>query len=138
MARFLALFVLLPAFALAVVNLKPYDQTAKRMLAKIDANGDKSLSRSEMEAIVGHADTNKDQKVTGAEFNVWVDKYLPAQKAVSQAVFKLFDTNGDNSLNKHDFDVFFNRMDANKNHSVSESEFVAYWVNIFKNLEAQG
>ena len=104
------------------------------MLAQLDANHDKQLSKEELNAMFDKVDANADGQITWEEGK----KFHETQRAEMmnkmkeafspENIFKKLDKNGDGKLSKEDDIKFWDRLshaDADKDGSVSKEELEA-------------
>ncbi|XP_064616683.1 uncharacterized protein LOC135480703 [Liolophura sinensis] len=117
------------------IDFKPYDKTAASMFKAEDHNGDGVLSRNETVGSFVKFDFNGDGRIERLEYACYQYNVHPALGNFAHALFDEYDTDDDHHLNTHDLESLSYRMDTNNDGNVVESEFVAFWVQLFKKYE---
>lgn len=127
MSRLAILLVCLPALALCAVD---WNAVAVSSFTKIDANKDGSLEKPEVERYFSQTyDTNNDGKVTKPEY-VAVITAGNTDAATIRGLTNLFDAldfNNDNTIDKIDNDILFDRIDGDNNRHVSQQEYTLWF-----------
>jgi len=131
----LALVLLLPAWASAQLDLKPYNRTASIMFTISDANRDGILTLTEIDSNFQTYDRDNDGKISRYEYTSHVDQNSPSLHAFSHGLYDIYDVDNDDVLELHDFESFFKLMDANGDGAVVEPEYVRYWIILLEALE---
>ncbi|XP_062601556.1 visinin-like protein 1 [Saccostrea cucullata] len=91
-----------------------------------DLNDDNIIDAKDLNPMYNVFDTDGDGQVTANEFaEKWIGIILEAPLAV---LFERADVNKDNILTKHEFSLYFSSFDTNGDHSVTRTEFEHGWV----------
>merc|ERR1711915_453217 len=105
------------------------------MFLESDVNGDGKMTQDEINEVFKGYDTNKDGRVSRHEYTSFTDQHTPSLHALSHALYDIYDVDNDHHLDKHDFENFFQLIDADGNDIIDEGEFIQYWTKIFIDLE---
>ncbi|XP_064617096.1 uncharacterized protein LOC135481094 [Liolophura sinensis] len=100
-----------------------------------DHNGDGVLSRNETVGSFVKFDFNRDGRIERLEYACYQYNVHPDLGNFAHALFDEYDTDNDHHLDMHDIESLSYRMDTNNDGNVVESEFVAFWVQLFKKYE---
>ncbi|XP_059162550.1 calcium-binding protein NCSA-like [Physella acuta] len=127
-------------FTLALINLKPYDQTASVMFNMVDHDQDGDVNRNELDQAFKAYDTNGNGRISKQEYVSYVEQIIhdTSYRHLMLATFDIIDVDNDHILDHHDFDNFFSLMDSDSNNLVSLAEYVRYWSALFPDLENLG
>ncbi|XP_059162565.1 uncharacterized protein LOC131945947 isoform X3 [Physella acuta] len=135
MSLLYALLIVLPAMALAQVDLKPYNLTATALFLNIDTNQNGEITLQEIDASFRGYDANHNGRVSRQEYTSYVDAHQPELHPLSHALYDIYDVDSDDQLDLHDFENFHKLMDGDGSGIVSHFEFVRYWSILFTDLE---
>lgn len=135
---FVLLVVCVIDVSYGAVSLKPYNETASGMFAATDYDSDGVITRVEIEASFDKYDANGDGKESRHEYTEFVCATSPILYQLSHYLYDEYDSDGDHHLEKHDYDALFDKMDTDKDGSVTEDEFISYWEVVFPKYETVG
>ncbi|XP_059162570.1 uncharacterized protein LOC131945953 isoform X2 [Physella acuta] len=130
-----ALLFALPAMAMAIDTLKPFNYTATVMFIEGDKNHDGFIDRQELDAIYRGYDANNNGRISRQEYTQYIQAHAPNLYQVSHALYDIYDVDNDDQLDHHDFDNFYALMDGNGDGTVSHFEYVRYWTILLEDLE---
>ncbi|BFZ04023.1 hypothetical protein BsWGS_07062 [Bradybaena similaris] len=125
-----ALLVVLPALMVAV----PPPNLADNLFKVLDPSGDGKISKTEAETYFLSYDTNKDGKITLAEFSANVDKVDLSFAGHETALYGLLDSTGDGGVTKSELDVVFNLVDKDSNNIIDRPEFDAAFAAVVSHV----
>lgn len=132
------LFLVCALFGVAFsvqVDFRPYDQSALLLFQGSDADHDGIFSRQELDNEFVKYDANGDGRVSRHEYTEYVTLSTPSLHEFSHALYDDYDVSGDHHLDKHDYDMYYAKLDADGDGSVTQDEFVNYWVDLFIRTE---
>ncbi|XP_059145924.1 uncharacterized protein LOC131933138 [Physella acuta] len=134
MSLLYALLLVLPALTLAQ-NDALFNQTATAMFHDVDVNNDHIVDINEVHLSFQKYDTNHDGRITRHEYTTYVASHTPELLDVAHSIYDVYDVDGDHHLDQHDFDNFYGLMDGDGSGTVSEFEFVRYWIILFHDID---
>ncbi|KAI8783361.1 uncharacterized protein LOC106079444 [Biomphalaria glabrata] len=130
------LLLLLPAFAFAQnVDLRPYNLTATYMFILVDKDLNGQVDRNEIDLNFQQYDADHNGRVSRVEYINYVNQHEPTLNLFHDALFDIYDVDGDHILYHNDYDNFYALMDGDGNGIVSHFEFVRYWTILLETLE---
>ncbi|XP_063411800.1 uncharacterized protein LOC134694687 [Mytilus trossulus] len=131
MMYFLVVCCVLGLSSAAQINFKPYNETAMSMFLTSDTDHDACFERSELDHVFVVYDTDGSGTVSRHEYTVHITATNPELHDFAHVLYDDYDLDGDHHLEKHDYDAYFAKLDADSDGCVTPTEFVDYWTVIF-------
>jgi len=117
------------------LDLKPYNFTAQMMFHAEDVNADNCLTRLELESLFLKYDANGNGRESRHEYTEFVCATTPTLYNLAHYLFDEYDSDGDHSLDIHDYDALYVKMNPDGDGCIDEQEFIDYWTVIFTRYE---
>ncbi|VDI36766.1 Hypothetical predicted protein, partial [Mytilus galloprovincialis] len=117
----------------AQINFKPYNETAMSMFLTSDTDHDACFERTELDHVFVVYDTDGSGTVSRHEYTVHITATNPELHDFAHVLYDDYDLDGDHHLEKHDYDAYFAKLDADSDGCVTPDEFVNYWTVGLKN-----
>ncbi|KAK6195502.1 hypothetical protein SNE40_000918 [Patella caerulea] len=106
-------------------------KSSTALFAKADSNGNQEFDRSDMQHIFVEYDTDKDGKISEAEFENSFASREPSMKIVSKGLFLELDMDKNGFVTDSDLPLYFNKIDQNNDNRVTAVEFEDYFTELF-------